>query len=433
MATRQITVRNLGGESYTVSLSDSHPLGPTIAALRERLHEEGHKGLKGCKLFFNGSNLSDGLAAPQMPHGAFLVAVPTRIGGSTRHARAVRRQETAPEPAIMGVASAQSPTRRKDAFISNQGAEDLDSLLVGYAIRPSPLKRKTVEVAPTTVTQGGGFVKDHETIATSCPKRKNTALSFMSEQGGGIFASDGPASLHHDGKSRAKKRQRKVMKGSSSRDDSMPAAKKVSDGDASKTKASDRGETTLGSRPALISDIVPGEQITGSSHLLSRLEEEKALARLPLSDQLEKLRCILGSLGEVLQFLSSQHVTPTWQAVSAILGRRTSRNQHSEEETATPLSLADIISLASFAPDLLTLRDRDWAHDDATLRSCGIVQKLPGNKVSDTSKSDGNIQGWPAQLVHQVSGKLDTGNNQDGIEEGKHHPSLTLILNDPGR
>ena len=449
MATRLVTVRTLGGSSHTVDLC--HPTdsaGPTIAALRLKLHEEGHRGLRGCKLFFNGSSLSDGHVVPHLPQGAFLVAVPVLIGGSTRQARAVKKQEaTSASPhARTGLASppSRSPFKKATLLSNPPDAEDLDTLLVGYAIRPSPVKRKRTDKAQrTTETEGGGFVigRAEDTVTGAVGIGEASDGSGSRAETRSPCGSQTPLCL-----GQGNKRHRKA----GDKPSSLQPLTSQSVGETPIPLKASRGRKTPGLQKSKGAKAILPED-TDSRPPASREEEERAIAQLPLSHHLERLKMILASLSEVLEFLSSQHVTPTWHAVSAILGQSETQSANRTcqgKEAALPLSISpisleDVRMLASIAPSLLTLRDRDRPHDGDLINAISLRKGadggangcIDGSRGSGCADADGMIQGWPAQLIDRAPRSFSDGRSKD-VADGESDlasSSLTLALNDPGR
>ena len=174
-----IVIRTLNGSSHSVDLSPAD--GSPFSSIWDLRRLPGlHPDLRSCQFFFNGARLADDSRLPALPPGSFLVAMPfqgkparqsrqvcasipvsvreceadgccgessqsyRRASGcmhGIRQVKALQRKE-APAASITPPASPAAkpwgaPAPREEG---GGGAQVMDSLLVGYSLRPSPLK-----------------------------------------------------------------------------------------------------------------------------------------------------------------------------------------------------------------------------------------------------------------------------------------------------
>ena len=154
---RRIVIRTLNGSSHQIDLPHSSPDLMTILDMRRApgLHPD----LRSCQFFFKGSWLTDDQLIPDpMPAGSFLVAMPggghqgagsskTSARRPSRQVKALQRKEAQQASGSATVAGGSSApaspaAKRWSPTLPHGGGlpQGMDSLLVGYSLRPSPIK-----------------------------------------------------------------------------------------------------------------------------------------------------------------------------------------------------------------------------------------------------------------------------------------------------
>ena len=458
-----MNVKTLIGISLSLGLD---PSDTSVGALRQRLHEQGHEQLKGCRLFFNGIKLQDEqapLPSAATHVGAFLVAVPVSSsarGNVSRHVRAVRQHEEraaicleAPPAVTLLNSSAQDSG---DA-VPYRGREigQLDTLLTGYAIRPSPVKprAKPAQVPAADEVQqegGGGFLPAEATAAAEGEHKAHSPLNHHPGRPGSPEPLPGD-SLDASDRHPQRKRQRRgkqSLPGDGSASVAGPPAEPAATAAVPRAMRKRKGIKAAESEAEGDQQgaSAPPPPPLANAPSDQRTATERLVSRLPLPPALLQLRQILAALGEVHRFLSTQRVSPTWHALATVLDQAQGQQSGPEREgRQAGLMLEDVFHLAAIVPAVVVLKDRSRPHDDEAVvcprRMPGPSSVALGGSGGGCIEADATAQGWPSQLIQQVTSSLGQATEEGGAGEklgacpptDVTHHSLVVDIVDPGR